>query len=245
MVSPPASQLRQAVQNHLYAHLGPAGEIETLEGSPLEDSPVQRLDLAFFLPEQHIPVAVFATMGAAAYEMGDGGRMEALMLCRPTPQREAFEPIHGLLSAFATHAEATQTVLDMGDVIPARELLAPISAMQAVLLLPPVPATPALAHLVLPGGTTIDLTWLMPVYDEEADFALREGPEQLMALFALEKLDPCDLARRPLDITRSVPNLGTVQEALGRGVPPRTASYTAQAEGGVIKVTRRGKRTHK
>lgn len=234
-----AQDLREAVRQHLYAHLGPAGEAEVLEGNPLPGSPVQRLDLPFFYPEGPLTVAVFATIGASAFAMPDGGRLEGLFLCREPPERDAFTHVHALLAAFATQAEATGATLDFGDVVPAQALLAPLAPMDAVLLLPPVPVSAELAHLALPNEARVDFAWLMPVFEDEAEFAIREGAQRLMALFAFEQVDPCDLGRRRVDVSRAVPDVGALQQALGQDKPIRGPSFTAETDGQVIHVTRR------
>ncbi len=237
-----APELREAVRQHLYARLGPAGEAEVLEGNPLPGSPVQRLELPFFYPEGPIEVAVFATIGASAFVMPDGGRLEGLFLCREPPERDAFPHVHALLAAFATQAEATGATLDLGDVIPAQALLAPLAPMDALLLLPPVPLGAELAHLELPGGGRVDFAWLMPVFDDEAALAIREGAQRLMALFALERVDPCDLRRRRLDVSRAVPDLAELQRAVSQDKPTREPSFTAETEGRVIVIRRRPRR---
>ncbi len=238
-MSTSAQDLPEAVRQHLYAHLGPASEVEVLEGNPLPGSPVQRLELPFFYPEGPLTVAVFATIGASAFAMPDGGRLEGLFLCREPPELEAFTHVRALLAVFATQAEASGATLDFGDIIPAKVMLAPLAPMDALLLLPPVPASAELAHLALPSGARVDFAWLMPVFDDEAEFAIRAGAQQLMTLFAFEQVDPCDLGRRRVDVSRAVPDVSALRRALGQDKPTRGASFTAETDGQVIQVTRR------
>lgn len=242
---PTPAELRAAIHAHLARALGPPGETFILTGNPSPSSVIQRLEIPFFLPEQHLRHAVFATVGASAFVMSDGGRLEVMMVLAKTPPRPRFEAVHALLSSFATYPERNGKALDMGDVVPVRGLLGPFGAYDAVMLLPPVPVAPELARATLADGTAVDLAWLLPITGAEARYAVTHGPEVLMALFALERVDPTDVERRPLDTSRRVPDLEAVRaliEAEERRTQPRPATARAEVRGDVITITRRGRR---
>lgn len=205
---------------------------------------MSRVDIPFFLPEQHLRHAVFATNGASAYVMPDGGRVEGVLLFAETPSRRDFDAIQALLLAFCAYAEAQRTSLDLGDTVPVGEMLSPLGPMTSLVLLPPVPVSRELGHLALEGGERVDLAWLLPLSDAEARLAHAEGAEVLMSLFALEDVDPTDWHRRPLDTSRPVPDLAAIRALLREreGRAARGPSFATAVKGDVIEITRRGGR---
>lgn len=243
-------ELMQAVRAHLVRHLGPPGETFQLSGNPAKGARIRRLDLPFFAPEQHVRHAVFATVGASVYVMPDGGRMEAMLVLAEIPPRARFGAVHALLASFATYAEQHEAPLDYGDVVPAEALLAPLvhtddrsgETPTALMLVPPVPVSPDLARVDLPSGERIDVAWLLPVYAAEAELALARGAEAVMALFALEAVDPTSLTRRRLDTTRRIPSVDEVEAVLRQRASEKAPSYASEVRGDVIAITRRGPR---
>ncbi|MCK6549074.1 suppressor of fused domain protein [Myxococcota bacterium] len=237
--------LRRAISAHLRRHLGPPGEtFSHAARSAARGARVTRVDMPYFLPEQHVEHAVLATIGASAYVMPDGGRVEGLLVFAEPPARAELDALQALLLAFATYAEAHRTSLDLGDVVPVGEMLRPLGPMTSLVLLPPVPVGRALGTLTLDDATRVDLVWLLPLYDAEAKRALADGAEALMGLFAIEDVDPTDWRRRPVDATRPVPDLPAIRAILKArdGRATRAASYTSSVKGDVIEITRRGGR---
>jgi hypothetical protein len=234
-------EVRRAIKAHLGRVLGPPGETRELRGNPRKKSAIQYIEIPFFRAENHLLHSVFATIGGFLHEMQDGGRIEGMLLLSRLPELDRFAQIHELLASFATYAETHDCVVDMGDIIDAAAQLRPLCAMRKLVLVPPVPVAADLAHLDLKDGTRIDFAWLCPIHDREADFARAHGVPALMALFALEGVDPTDLQRRALDTDKRVPDLETVQALLRQKREERGATYQAESSGDVIKITRRGR----
>lgn len=183
--NPTALRIRQ----HLVEHLGAPDEVSELTGSPIPGSPVQALNLAYFAPQgPHAPV-VFATCGAGLYRMPDGRRVEGLVLLRREPNRDAFGAVHRLLAQFALFSETSGQPVRLGDVVRAPDMLQPFCAMDAVLFIPPVPFVPEFHATAISADERVELVWLLPVYEAEADYAIEHGPQALMMLFAAQGLD--------------------------------------------------------
>lgn len=183
------------IRKHLVEHLGPPDEVFEVSGSPLPDSPVQSLNLAYFAPAgPHSPV-VFATCGASLFQMKDGRRVEAMMVHRREPQAEAFDAVHRLLASFALFAEANDEIVRIGDVVRAPTELEGFCKMDAVLFMPPVPFVPTFHRVEITKNREVELVWLLPVYDAEANYALENGPQSLMMLFAAQGLDLTEMDR--------------------------------------------------
>lgn len=228
------------IKAHLGRFLGPPGETHLLDGNPDKSALIQRLEIPYFHPEQKLRHAVFATVGASAYAMSDGGRVEGLWIMRRVPERSMFGAIHALLASFATHAETHRAVLDMGDVIEASASLRALAPMTHLMLAPPIPVARELRALELADGSRIDFAWLLPLYANEAEASLLYGAQSLMAAFALEGLDPTEVSRPPLDTSKSLPDLDSVLAAL-----KKKPSFDLDSGGDVIRITRRGARPKK
>lgn len=183
------------VRKHLVEHLGQPDEVFEISGSPIPNSPVQVLNLAYFAPAgPHAPV-VFATCGASQYRMPDGRRVEGLIILKREPPAQGFEGVNRLLGSFALFAEGTGQAVRLGDVVRAPEELRSFCTMDAVLFLPPVPFVPAFHSLQVTRNERVELVWLLPVYAAEAEYALKHGPQALMVVFAAQGLDLTDPER--------------------------------------------------
>lgn len=187
------------VRKHLVQHLGPPQEVFEVRGSPIPTSPIQALHLSYFAPGGPEAPVVFATCGACLFKMNDGRRVEALMLFRRQPTVESFPPIHRVLASFAIFSEANNEAVRIGDVVRAPEDLHQFCRMDAVLFLPPVPFVETFHRIALTQGESVDVVWLLPVYEKEASYALTYGPQALMLLFAAQGLDLTDTARTEAD----------------------------------------------
>lgn len=177
------------VRKHLVEHLGPPAEVFEVRGSPIKTSPIQALHLSYFAPGGPEAPVVFSTCGACLFRMNDGRRVEAMMLLRKEPARDAFAAIHRLLSSFAIFAEANNESVRIGDVVRAPEDLHKFCGMDAILFLPPVPFLETFHKIPITKNEHVELIWLLPVYEAEATYALKYGPQALMMLFAAQGLD--------------------------------------------------------
>ena len=199
------------VRKHLVEHLGPPEEVFEVAGSPNPGSPLQALNLAYFAPKGAQSPVVFATCGASLFRMRDGRRVEALMILNRRPPDHAFEPIRRLLASFALFAEANNEVVQFGDVVRAADELSVLTRMDGVLFVPPFTFLPAFHRVGLSESEAVDLVWLLPVYAAEGEYAVQQGPQALMALFAAQRIDLTDPGRAPVDLT--MPLEAAVDEA--------------------------------
>jgi hypothetical protein len=230
--------LSRAVRTHLATFLGPPGETLELENEGA--STVRRLRVPLFLPENDFTLTVLATVGASAFAMADGARLEGLLILRKEPPRALYEDLAALLASFASYAETHGAVLDVGDVIPAREALAPLCAMSSLLLLPPFPLGPEVAAAQLEDETRVDFTWLVPVHEAEADYAMRHGAQALVGLCTVGGVDLLRLDRACANTAVPPPDPNELEHLLRALAPERPASYLAEPSGSVIKITKRG-----
>ncbi len=251
------------VRKHLVEHLGAPDEVFEVSGSPLPNSPVQALNLAYFAPAGPQSPVVFATCGASLYEMNDGRRVEAMMVLRREPQGEAFDAVHRLLASFALFAETNDEVVRVGDVVRAQQELSGFSKMDAILFMPPVPFVPSFHRAEITNGMEVELIWLLPVYEAEANYALEHGPQALMMLFAAQHLDlteverdeantlvrpedAAELAKKVLENTQNKPKKGPTPMQTRKLKSSRRdqgkGSFDVSEEGGEVRVARRGRK---
>lgn len=255
------------IRKHLVEHLGPPDEVFEVSGSPIPDSPVQALNLAYFAPAgPHSPV-VFATCGASLYEMKDGRRIEGIVIMRQEPAGDAFDAVHRMLASFALFAESNDQVIRLGDVVRAPEELHQFCSMDAILFMPPIPFVETFHRVQLAGEKTVEIVWLLPVYESEASYALEHGPQALMMLFAAQALDLTEPNRDeantlidPSDAAEMAKRAGEENrkraEAEGpKPIQPRAKPKTsrrsvgkgsfdveeAKGPGGAVKISRRNK----
>jgi hypothetical protein len=250
------------VRKHLVEHLGPPAEVFEVRGSPIKTSPIQALHLSYFAPGGPEAPVVFSTCGACLYKMNDGRRVEAMMLLRREPNRDAFSAIHRLLSSFAIFSEANNEAVRIGDVVRAPDDLHKFCGMDAILFLPPVPFVETFHKIPITKGDHVELIWLLPVYEAEASYALKYGPQALMMLFAAQGLDltqsdrdeantliqPEDaraLAQKRSDEERAKMDAqgGPKAMPMSKAPPRRTlgaGSFEVADQGDAVAITRRG-----
>jgi hypothetical protein len=252
------------IRKHLVEHLGPPDEVFEVSGSPIPGSPMQALNLAYFAPAgPHSPV-VFATCGAAQYTMKDGRRIEGILILRREPDAEAFDAVHRLLASFALFAEANDQVIRHGDVVHAPEELSKFCDMDALLFMPPIPFVQTFHTLQVTQGKEVEILWLLPVYDAEAEYALANGPQSLMMLFAAQSLDLTEPHRAEANTMMEAKDAAEMAKRMGeeharrteaegpkpmaQPAKPKTSrrtigkgSFEVEEEGGAVKISRRNK----
>jgi hypothetical protein len=177
----------------LQQYLGTPAEVFELSQNPVEGSAIGKLKIAYFTPGGGTGRVVFATSGAHRARMNDGRRIEAMMILRKEPAGTAFDAVRNLLSTFVLLPEANGRSLRYGDVI--RADLSAFSVMDALILVPPLVFPDRLHSAKLEDGGTIDFLWLVPVFEEEARYAIKYGPSALMLLTAAQGLDLTDMDR--------------------------------------------------
>jgi hypothetical protein len=252
------------IRKHLVEHLGPPDEVFEVSGSPIPGSPVQALNLAYFAPAgPHSPV-VFATCGASQFTMKDGRRVEGILILRKEPDADAFDAVHRMLASFALFAEANNQVIRQGDVVRAPEELSKFCDMDAILFMPPIPFVPSFHKVHVTDGE-VEVLWLVPVFEQEAEYALANGPQSLMMLFAAQGLDLTEPRRgeantlmEPKDAAEMAKRMGeeSARKAESEGprpiltqpTKPKTSrrdvgkgSYDVEEHAGEVKISRRSK----
>lgn len=249
------------VRQHLVEFLGAPDEVFELAGSPVPGSAMSALNLAYFAPQGPQAPVVFSTCGASLLQTADGRRNEGLVLLRKEPPPPVFDGVQRLLAQFALFPERSPNPVQLGDVVRAKEMLRPICGMDAVLFMPPVPFVPAFHRAAIGPQQFVDFVWLLPVFEDEAEYAMQHGPQALMMLFAAQGVDLTDLQRTEADTTMDPAEAEVrAQEATQRaqeraknqsprpsaGKPkssrrdaPR-GSFEAEDAGPTLRITRRG-----
>ena len=249
------------VRHHLVEFLGAPDEVFELSGSPVPGSPMTALNLAYFAPQGPQGPVVFATCGACLAPMADGRRVEGLVLLRKEPTPPVFDAIQRLLAQFALFPETSSAAVQLGDVVRAAEMLKPMCAMDAVLFMPPVPFVPGFHRAPIDKERFVDLIWLLPVYEAEAQYAMQHGPQALMMLFAAQGVDLTDLARSVADTsvdpaqaeaqaqqatqqaqerTKNQPPPPPKQTKPARRSAPQARPVQAEEAGPTVRIQRRG-----
>jgi hypothetical protein len=249
------------VRKHLVEFLGPPDEVFELTGSPLPGSPVAALNLAYFAPQGPNNPVVFATCGASLFRMQDGRRVEGMVLLRREPAAPAFEAVHKMLAQFALFSESNGTPVRLGDVVRAQDMLRGFCDMDAILFMPPVPFVPGFHRAPISGDEVVDMVWLLPVYEAEAEYTLKHGPQALMMLFAAQGLDLTEPTREeantfmePRDAEEMARRaMADAQERAKTAAPVPTAgkpktsrrdankgSFQVEEGGSTLRITRRG-----
>ncbi len=247
------------VRKHLVEHLGAPDEVFEISGSPLPDSPIQAMNLAYFAPAGPSAPVVFATCGACFFEMNDGRRVEAIIILRREPEGTAFDAVHRALASFALFSETNNEAIRYGDVVRAKDELSQFCDMDALLFMPPIPFVETFHQTTITKERKVEIVWLLPVYDTEAQYALDHGPQALMMLFAAQGLDLTeprrDEANTMIEPSDAQEMAQRASEAAGNAeqgptltspVKPKTSrrnmgkgSFDVSESGGAVKITRR------
>lgn len=181
------------VREHLIVHLGAPYEVCELRRNPVTGSPIELLEIAYFAPGGMQAPVLFSTCGLSQSLMENGRRMEGLFMMRPAPAKP--QPVYDLLAAFALYPDKHQVSVGIGDVIPGGAELEALCPMDALLVLPPVQFVEGFQRVPRWDQQIVDLYWLVPVFEREAEYALQHGPEALLMNFAAQGLDLTDLRR--------------------------------------------------
>lgn len=220
-----AEQPLTLIQQHLVKYLGPPTNVVNVSGSPIPDSPISSLNIAYFAPQGDQAPVAFATSGIYQFQMQDGRRLEALMLLRGAPDPTGIEAIQRLMAQFALFIQSSAPV-QPGDVVGAEEELAHFSDMDTVLFLPPIPFVPEFHRAQIAENDWVDLIWLVPVFTHEAEYGVQHGSQALMMLFAAQNLDLTDPRRNKANTAMSPEQaeqaLKTAQQDLQNLPPPKT-----------------------
>jgi len=174
------------VRAHLVQTLGPPLEVLELSGSP--DKRLAKLEVATWQPAGPTGPLIMASCGISRLVMPDGRRMEALMLVRPVPSKDDTAVLVKLLGRFGLLIANATGSIPPGTVIRAPEEMAPVSTMPDLVLLPAI-TFPPLFRQIKKGDQTIDIAWLAPVHEIEAQLVESQGGEALMMQFSAYGVD--------------------------------------------------------
>ena len=199
MAPPDKNLLRVRVHQHLIQHLGPTKEVFEVTGSTLSGSPVKDFNVSYFAPQGPQSPVVFSTSGAFQFEMNDERRVEGLVILHRKPKDEAITSIQRLLRFFALFSESNDEAIRVSDVLETPGDLTSFCAMDAVLLIPPVPLSPKFRRLRLTESVDIEFLWLLPVYASEVDYTMEHGAQATLMLLAAQGLNAIDPQRPEAD----------------------------------------------
>lgn len=176
--------------HHVEAHLGPiAGEWDT-------DPDGRELPFRIVHYEGKSPAGteVFSTLGLSDYELADdGARIELIMIAPVRLTAGTIPPI--LVSAGELPIEVDD-VPSVGDTFRSIDALREVSPMDCLYVGRPLYLPPDLNRFDN-GVSEVVFLWLIPVYEQEADFVDAEGWEAFERLMWDLDVDPTDFTRDP------------------------------------------------
>lgn len=180
--------------DHVETHLGPiAGEWDTDPGG--RDLPFRIVHYDGKAPPG---TEIFSTLGLSDYELSaDGARIELLMIAPARLTAGTIPPI--LVSAGELPIELDD-VPHVGDTFRSIDALREVSPMDCLYVGRPLYVPPELNPFDnggVPDAITVLFLWLIPVYEQEADFIDAEGWEAFERLMWDLDVDPTDFTREP------------------------------------------------
>jgi hypothetical protein len=137
---------------------------------------------------------IFSTLGLSDYELSDtGARIELIMIAPATLTAGTIPPI--LVSAGELPIEVGD-VPNVGDTFRSIDALREVSPMDCLYVGRPLYLPPELNPFDT-GDAEVLFVWLIPVYEQEADFVDAEGWEAFERLMWDLDVDPTDFTRDP------------------------------------------------
>lgn len=213
----PVAEALAALEQHYQVHLGPPrGDApwETTEGP---------IGLRRFEP---VPgTLVLATVGVSQIH---GNAPEAVLSMHGQPPEATLVRACQILGAFAE-----QSTPDLARYPLALEGV----DFETVLVLPPLPFTEGLARLRQPAPMPpLEIRWLLPAFDDEAEYAHEHGPEALLNLLRAQRLDAADFSRAPASTLVTPEDAARMAGASGADADK---SYKAEQVRGGIRIERK------
>lgn len=205
-----------AVRQHLVSHLGAPADVVAIRGNPDPDAVLQEIEVATFAPGGTDQPVVFATCGVSRVEMQDGRYVEAMIIVNRMPSAAHTEAIHKLLGSFALFAENNAQPVGLGDVVRSKDDVQTFSEMDALVFMPPLPFVESFHEFSRADGAEVEYIWLLPVYEDEAQYALDHGPGPLMMVFAAQRLDLTRMDREEANTLVSPEDAALLAEAAER-----------------------------
>jgi hypothetical protein len=183
------------LEQHLTRLLGPPSRL-TAARDP-DSNRKSKFALALFDDVPAEGAFTLVSSGISEYELrgGDERAREEVLLCAWNKYRDE--------SLDQTFFSLGDIIIDTGTIVHPGllyELPRPVSdgtVMNHLFAYPPTYFDQALASLKA-GGSTIDLVWLIPIHEEEADFIEERGPEKFVDLLGEHDPDLLDLRRKSI-----------------------------------------------
>jgi len=194
-------QITDAVRNHLASFLGPPTQVLTAELHE-PSLPFASVELAHFNAAPNQP-SIFASCGLANNQILDGRRMELLFIAQNGTQDHVRECAFNLLASMVSFAATAVPPLNYGGMIAAGEYLSSISPMEGLVFFPPFILVNAFHGFAAPDGSPVQLLWMVPIYESEADYAAQYEPRALANLFGVNELNLTDLQRPQANVDMS------------------------------------------
>lgn len=193
-----------AVQTRLVDGLGLPDLVFEVPADPRPQATLPQLKIAAFLPGGPTGPYVFTTTGICQHPLPDGRRLEVMLAFQPAPAEHLKDPILRLLTTFALHLVDSPQPVHIGQVIRAEQDMAELSPMRGLMFAPPVFLDPGALKLGGPEAP-VELLWLLPIYDTEAQVVLKEGPAALLARFTAAETPLLNFQRPPAPLQAKPP----------------------------------------
>ncbi len=211
-----------AVRQHLVSHLGAPADVVSIRGNPDPKARLQEIEVATFAPGGTDQPVVFATCGVSRIELADGRFVEGMTIVHRMPSKAHTEAIQRLLGSFALFVEQNTQPVGLGDVVRSKDDVEAFSDMEALVFMPPLPFVESFHEFGREDGGEVEMLWVLPVYEDEAQYALDHGPGPLMMLFAAQRLDLTYMKREEANTLVSPEDAAVLaelreKEAMARG----------------------------
>ena len=185
---PPHPRLTQAIETHFATHFGEP------RGAATWRTRLGELQLRRYEPMPG--TLVLATHGGSTL-IPDGDGVEAVLTLHADPPDEVMMSacaIMGALIEFAADPHANKQVASFK---PAPQVFGGVD-FETALLMPPLVFNETLAGFSVEAPTGprfIQVVWLVPGYDDEAEYITAHGPQSFFHLLQAQRLDPADFKR--------------------------------------------------
>ena len=188
-----ALEFISAVRDHLTTFLGAPSRVLNLQlNNP--DLPFESLEIAIFNEENEHPT-ILSTCGLCQNQILDGRRMELLFIVDDHGNSAVLEALVDTLGTLSVFAATAVPPLNYGGMLGAREQLETISPMDGVIFFPPFMLVNEFHGFEAPDGSPIQFLWVVPIYEDEAEYADEHGPRELANLVGANQINLTDLER--------------------------------------------------
>jgi hypothetical protein len=182
-----------AVRDHLSSFLGSPLKVVSADMNDPELS-FSSVELAMFNAAPDQPT-IFTTCGLANHQTLDGQRRELVFIAQDGLQPSIQSAVFNLLASMVVFAAKAVPPLNYGGMIAAEEELSIITPMGGLIFFPPFILVDEFHSFIAFDGSSVQLLWMVPIYEREADYAAQFEPQILAKLFGANELNLSDLQR--------------------------------------------------